>query len=250
MPDLFDQSKTEAPTPRRREKARLKGQVARSSDLSSGAIVLSALGVLWFASHFLGRMIADVVRSDLGFLQSTDIDAEWVTQVASGHAMQFMAIALPVVLSAGAVSLGLGLSQSGFSLSSDLLTPDTSRLAPAKGIQRLASMASVVRGGFDVLKLLGIGSIVWVFVQANAAEFSRIDRLSPPFFGGGRFMEADSGTGVADFRIPIASGVIRLCLPVVAQRTRIDDVTTGTEGGAQGRPGRPGCPTSNQKVAA
>jgi flagellar biosynthetic protein FlhB len=178
VPDLFDQAKTEAPTPRRREQARRKGQIARSNDLSSSTVVLSALLVFWIASPSLGRGLVRVLRTDLAFLRSTDVDPDWVMQLAWQHAWQLGGIALPVALAAGAVSLGLGLLQSGFAFSTELLAPNAKRLSPANGARKLMSMPSLARGGFDLLKLLGIGLIVWTFVRGRTAEISRIDHGS------------------------------------------------------------------------
>ena len=41
------QEKTEQATPKRREESRRKGQVARSQELNSAALLLTAMGGLW-----------------------------------------------------------------------------------------------------------------------------------------------------------------------------------------------------------
>ena len=51
------QEKTEQATPKRREEARRKGQVARSAELSSVAILAAGLLALWgLGSYMYGRL--------------------------------------------------------------------------------------------------------------------------------------------------------------------------------------------------
>ena len=60
MADERDEERTEPASPRRREEARERGQVARSADLSSAVILLAAV----LALRFLGRsMIGGIFAS-------------------------------------------------------------------------------------------------------------------------------------------------------------------------------------------
>ena len=53
MPLGKDQEKTEPATPKRREEARKKGQVAHSREVPSVLVLLSSLGVLFFSGSFM-----------------------------------------------------------------------------------------------------------------------------------------------------------------------------------------------------
>ena len=66
---LFSEDKTEKATPRRRKKARKKGQIIKSRELSSSVILIAILLILKYAlpskiigySHFMERFLTDYI---------------------------------------------------------------------------------------------------------------------------------------------------------------------------------------------
>jgi len=65
MADEFDQSKTEAPTQRRREESREQGQVAFSSELTAGLLLLTGLLALWLGADTLIKGLLTSLRMAL-----------------------------------------------------------------------------------------------------------------------------------------------------------------------------------------
>jgi len=63
MPDIDrDQERTEQASPRRREEARKKGQVARSQEVVSVAILLASAILLYFSSTWMLDRMMDLMR--------------------------------------------------------------------------------------------------------------------------------------------------------------------------------------------
>ena len=60
MADDPGHTRTEAPTPRRREEARKKGQVAHSMDLSNGILMLAGTLILWLAGSAIASQLVEV----------------------------------------------------------------------------------------------------------------------------------------------------------------------------------------------
>jgi len=60
-----DMERTERPTPKRLEEARKKGQVPRSSELSTAAVVLIAGAGLHFMGRSLGSGLFELMRTSL-----------------------------------------------------------------------------------------------------------------------------------------------------------------------------------------
>ena len=56
--------KTEAPTPRRRQEAREQGNIARSPDVTSAALMLAVLLLLSVSGPRPGRIDARIARAD------------------------------------------------------------------------------------------------------------------------------------------------------------------------------------------
>ena len=59
---MADPSKTETATPRRREEARKRGQVAKSNELNTALGILGSLMVLHFAGSHLFQQVASTAR--------------------------------------------------------------------------------------------------------------------------------------------------------------------------------------------
>jgi flagellar biosynthetic protein FlhB len=148
-----NQSRTEAPTPRRREEARQKGQVARSGDLSSGLVLLAGVAVLWFAGDSIGQSFVESMRSTLGSFSHVDLtidDAALLTASLFGNVCRLSGSLLAATFFVGLV---VGVIQVGFQLTTQTLAPDWDRISPGKGWSRMLSQHAAMRGIISVLKV-------------------------------------------------------------------------------------------------
>lgn len=161
-----DQKGTEAPTQRRREEARLDGQVVQSPDLNATlALFTGLLTLLWFGGP-VGQRLLNAIRT---WFHGTP-DSDWTsihTQLGAhwmvGEIIGSCGLLLTLLI---LMALGLGLLQVGFVISWKPLSPDWNRLNPAKGLERLISPDSAVRGVLGACKVLGLlivsASILWM----------------------------------------------------------------------------------------
>lgn len=146
-------SRTEAPTPRRREQARRKGQVARSREISSVAILLAGLVVLSHqASDLLARHRA--VASE-AFLQVAmrDERPEAVLALAGSLVSAGAMTIAPLVVAVTVVGVAVDLAQVGPMLSLEPIKPDVGRINPINGLNRLWSARSLVELAKSIVKL-------------------------------------------------------------------------------------------------
>jgi len=170
-----DEERTEPATPRRREEARERGQVARSADLSSALILLAAVVAL----HFLGRsMIGGILASSTSVLDGlAGVDG------APGNLMgrfggAFAAVLagfLPFIGIILAAAVGANLVQVGFLFTGDPLVPDLDRINPVSGLGRLFSIRGLLR---IVAALLKISLVAVVVFWTLWAERVRLVELS------------------------------------------------------------------------
>lgn len=167
---MADQSKTERATPRRRQKAREQGQVARSRDLVSGlgttaAIVLLAWQLPVFAGEWRGllRRLLETAASS-----PDQVLPAWRSQLSI-----FAGIALAAGLSWLAATVG-GVAQGGLLFAPGALTPNLSRLSPASRMGQLFSLSAVSR----MLKsLLPTAAIVYLTVLVVARDWANLAGL-------------------------------------------------------------------------
>jgi flagellar biosynthetic protein FlhB len=162
--------KTLPASPRKLQMARERGNVARSGDLTSGAlllaagIALSALGpaafqrLLAITGHYFGELDPHpLTRGDV--------------QPMALKAMLLMApAALPLMLVLMGVGVLMNVTQFGIVFSGQALQPKFERLNPLKGFQRLFSLRALVELLKSIVKFAAIAAVVWAGVRHRLPE--------------------------------------------------------------------------------
>jgi flagellar biosynthetic protein FlhB len=154
---MADSSKTEKATPRQRQKARERGQVTRSRELTGALSMFAVAGVLALMARGGAGHWTQFYRTTLHLAESDSIEANgpllfWT----SVEALRWV---VPLQLAALAVSLGVGFAQGGFVFAPEALTLKFERLNPVNRLQQLFSPT----GLSTILKsLLPFAAIIWV----------------------------------------------------------------------------------------
>lgn len=162
MAEETGQEKTEEPTSRRLEKAREEGQIPRSKELNTTAVLVAgALGLL-----ALGPILADRIGKMALFGFDFERAAAFDTVVMNQHLMASIReaafglapwLALMLVASI-AGPLGLG----GWLLSGKAIAPKLDRLNPLSGLKRMFSANSLVELIKSWAKVLVVGFCAWL----------------------------------------------------------------------------------------
>ncbi|MBX9701751.1 MAG: flagellar type III secretion system protein FlhB [Acetobacteraceae bacterium] len=173
------QDKTEAPTPRRLEKAREQGQVALSREVVGFATLLAASLAVLFALPALGGAMLVSMRT---LLAAPSEGAALAMLRAAGLAL------LPVLAATALAAVLATLGQTGWPGKG--LAFEMRRISPMAGLRRLFG----VEGGIEVLrtllKLAAVGAAIWL--AADPAVLGAALTLSP---GGLLAAAADAGRG-------------------------------------------------------
>lgn len=144
------QERTEAATPRRLEKAREEGQVARSRDFAMAVLMLVAsLGVVAAAERLL-RLFADLMRANFRLERSLLFDSSSLASQLGGSIWQAAIAVGPLLALLFLASLLGPLAIGGWSVSSKALMPRFNRLDPVAGLKRMFAL----RAWVDLLKAL------------------------------------------------------------------------------------------------
>jgi flagellar biosynthesis protein FlhB len=162
---MADESRTERASPRRRQKAREQGQVARSRDLTSGlgalaAVVFCAWQLPAFAGEWHGLLRQEL---EMAARHSDQFVPVWRNSLM---AMRGVAIAAGmdwIVATAG------GLAQGGLVFAPSALAPNWERFNPASHIEQLFSLSALSR----LLKsLLPTAVIVYLAMGVLARDWA------------------------------------------------------------------------------
>ncbi|HZO91196.1 MAG TPA: flagellar biosynthesis protein FlhB [Chthonomonadaceae bacterium] len=177
---MAGEDRTETATPRRRSEARKKGQVAKSSDLSSIVVLLGLLIALHSLGGGISLGIKNYVEGSFNHLDDTRISIALVMQ--HGAVMFLVLIRAVGPLAAIAILLGLivNMAQTGPIWSTTALQPDFNRLNPLTGAQRFVSSAALVNLAKSLYKIGIIGYIAYVTLRSSYPQLLLMTRLDVP----------------------------------------------------------------------
>ncbi len=155
-------------TPRKRQQARERGQVARSHDLASAGFLFVTL----LAFRHLGRPLYERLASQWTDSLASGVDLSWTFQDAVQHlagtaALTAFAI-LPLLSVMFVAGILINLVQTGLLLTTSALTPDFSRTSPLAGLQRIFSIRGLMRLLFGLFKVAVIVAVTWATLKTRS----------------------------------------------------------------------------------
>jgi flagellar biosynthetic protein FlhB len=163
MAEDSDLERTELPSQRRLDQAREKGQVARSRELSTFAVLLAGGATLWFMGASLTQHMVESLRVGLTLDKELAFNPELIIprlyDLAVDALITFSPLLLAVMLAAAFSPLLLN----GWLFSFESMQPQFSRMNPIAGIARMFSMHSLVELSKAVGKSVLVGGVgAWV----------------------------------------------------------------------------------------
>ncbi|MER3403638.1 MAG: flagellar biosynthesis protein FlhB [Armatimonadota bacterium] len=168
----MDEERTEQATPRRRQEARKKGQVARSMEVNSAVLFLAFVLVLPTLLERGGWRFLQAFQQGLG--QAGAMRGSYDLLLGG------LGLLVPLLAVFLGVSLISNVLQVGFEVSTQPLKPDLNRIDPIKGFQRLFSRRALVELLKALLKFVAIAYVAWRTIQAQMRALIEASRLPLP----------------------------------------------------------------------
>jgi flagellar biosynthesis protein FlhB len=154
------EQKTEQPTPRRLQKARLEGDSAVSAALGQGVGLVVVLALLPALAAALVGAVGAALRAAIATGQ-----ADW-----AGATWSCLALSAPLLGAVALVSLLLGLLQTGGAFTASRFAPDLSRLDPFGGIKNLLTLERLFSLGRSLLAALAVGFLTWKVLRDHLGD--------------------------------------------------------------------------------
>ncbi len=171
--------RTEQATPRRREEARKKGQIAKSREIPSVAILVSGISILFFlGTHIYQHISTEMVqlfkslgRTPIGMNEVNDLYVELI---------QYLLIILcPVFFVLIVISILSYQVQTRFLFSLEPLRLDLSKINPISGFKRIVSKYGLVEFLKSILKFMIIGMVSYLVIRRELSEVLILIDQSP-----------------------------------------------------------------------
>lgn len=162
--------RTQAPTPRRRQQAREKGQVAFSQDLGSATLLLVGVLALMLLGGAVVEFFGALLQQQLGTTPPLAVEHGYAVKafdrVTGGLAKSLLPV-LGVLLVSG---IAASVLQTGLLFTPSRITPELGRLNPARGLARIFSLTGLMRLGFGLIKVLVIAVVATAVVYPRRME--------------------------------------------------------------------------------
>jgi flagellar biosynthetic protein FlhB len=166
------QERTERATPKRLEEARKKGQVPRSTELSTAAVCISAAAAIYLLGRMAAGQFAEFMHDSLSLRPAAVMaeDAVWPALTTAGA--RALLIVLPILGATFCAALAAPIAIGGWNFSAGALLPQFSRLNPASGLGRVFSTRGLVELGKGLAKVGVIGLIGWVLLKGLTPQLA------------------------------------------------------------------------------
>jgi flagellar biosynthetic protein FlhB len=172
--------KTEKATPKRREEARKKGQVAKSPDLNGAIVLLSSLFALSIWGPHIWQEMGAAMRSTLSMIATPEAAS------GAGLGRLFMQNGRTAVLAVAPIAIvclvfGVlaNLGQVKLKPSLHGLKPDFRRIDPLKGAKNLFGPNLLFEGAKNLSKVLIVGAITAFAVVPKLDDLSALVGMAP-----------------------------------------------------------------------
>src|SRR5512138_684539 len=165
-----DLERTEKPTAKRLEEARKNGQVPRSPELTTAAVVLIAGAGLHFMGRALGSNLFDMMRTNLSLSRAQALDESQAISMFAASALHALIACAPIFGLTLVAALLAPMAIGGWNLSFGVLAPDFTRLSPMAGFGRMFSVRGIVELAKAFAKFLLVGLIAVIFLWIKRTE--------------------------------------------------------------------------------
>ncbi|MGB0679820.1 MAG: EscU/YscU/HrcU family type III secretion system export apparatus switch protein, partial [Polyangiales bacterium] len=175
MAEQDKDQRTEEATPRRKEKLREEGKIAKSADLGGATVVAGVLMTLTWVAPKCARDITAFSARLFALRDHRDplVAVQGVHQI-------FSAVCLPTVSVAAVVALATGVAQTRGLFRPELALPKAERLNPLPQLKRIIpgkeSALEIIK---QLFKILALAAVAYAVLKDRVLSFSRLASLPP-----------------------------------------------------------------------
>jgi len=162
--------RTEKPTPKRRQEARKKGQLARRPELAAATAFLASLLMLRTVSGDLWLRASKIFVNALRRADGAELTPLAVHRMLIEGVANAALLAVPVIASALVAGMAANFAQGGLSFTPSALKPRGERFNPLANLKRAFGLNGVVELLKSLLVLGGIGAVCYGFFSQTVSE--------------------------------------------------------------------------------
>lgn len=167
MADESFEEKSEKATPKKRQEARDKGEVAKSRELPSVAVLLASLLTFVFFGSYMYGHIKMMMQNAFSLPISRQINVPEFVRFAHEIVVSFLVLMGPLLAVIVITAVFSNIMQVGFMVSGESIKPKLSKLDIIKGMGRLFSKQTGMELLKTLVKLFIVGGIGYLTIKSE-----------------------------------------------------------------------------------
>ncbi|WP_158212312.1 flagellar biosynthesis protein FlhB [Natranaerobius trueperi] len=168
---LFNQEKTEKPTPKHRKQAREKGQVAKSTELTSALLLIATFATFYVIIPYTFDRLMNFTSEFWSNINSVDFTINEIHSLIIEMIIEGLILVLPILFVAILIGVITNIMQVGAMLTGEPLKPKLEKLDPIQGFQKIFSKRAIVELAKSIFKMVVIGFIAYVLFTNQMDHF-------------------------------------------------------------------------------
>ncbi len=155
--------KTEQPTPKRLRDARKKGQVAKSREVTSTAVIVGLFGFIICSGPIILHTLKELI-----LLPSHYYSVEFsvgLKNLLNGVIYKLIFLLFPIAIFAMLIAIAANFFQSGVLFVFEPIKPDLKKLNPAQGIKKIFSKNNLIELTKSIVKVSFLGFLIYVLLK-------------------------------------------------------------------------------------
>ena len=169
--------KTEKATPKHLNDARKKGEVAKSKEIATCAVIVGLFGYFWFFFDAYLERVKHLMLLPVRYYH-LPFDQAMMNIIKSGF-QEAILLCLPLTIVVGMIAMLSYLAQIGFLVTFDPVKPDIKKIDPVQGFKRIFSLSNLLELGKSIIKILLLGFIIYILIKKHIKNLIHIPQGSP-----------------------------------------------------------------------
>lgn len=167
--------KSEPPTPKRLRDARKKGQVSRSKEVSSTALLVALFSLFWLAGNYPIDRLKEAILLPTRYYTLPFEEA--LTPVFWGILKAVILLTFPALLLVIVVAMVVEFLQVGFIFAFETIKPDLKKINPVQGLKKIFSLKNLVELIKSILKISFLGIMIYWVIKDSIDPLLKIPYL-------------------------------------------------------------------------
>lgn len=179
---MAGEDKTEKASPKKRRDERKKGNVFKSNDAVTAAVIAISFYILEFWSSYIYKYSSNIFFKYTALVKSTyHIDDSFIAGMFKDMTIVIFASAGPLMISVIIATIVITGAQTKFSIARENIKFKFSKLNPLSGIKRMFSIRAIVEVLKNLIKITILGYVIYSSIIKNlylVPKLISIDLLS------------------------------------------------------------------------